>query len=198
MLITVPAHLLATNDELSTLFSKGDEEAFVEIYRRHWRRLFNSAYKRLKDEEQCEDIVQNVFADLWERRNGVEIANVEAYLTTAVRFKVINVSSRNLAKNHFVDLVENTLTSSLLTDSALLDDELSELLRLWLAALPEKRRKIFEMHFIQGLDTSRIAKLLGLSHKTIQNQLAVASGALRSHIFRLFLFAAATDTLTTL
>jgi RNA polymerase sigma-70 factor (family 1) len=194
----VPGRLRVTDHELTTLLSKGDEEAFVEIYRRYWRRLYNSAFKRLKDEDQCEDVVQNIFTDLWERRNGLEITNIEAYLTTAVRFQVIKFSSRNLSKNHFVDLVETTLTSSLLTDSSLLDDELAELLRLWMSALPEKRRKIFVMHFIEGLDTNHIAEQLGLSQKTVQNQLAVTSGALRNQILRVFLFTAAAETLTRL
>jgi RNA polymerase sigma factor (sigma-70 family) len=183
----VRARLLYTDSDLITLLSDGSEEAFDEIYQRHWRKLFNSAYKRLRDEDQCEDLLQNVFADLWERRKEVKISNIEAYLTTAVRFQVIKISSRSRSNGHFVDLVETTLTSPLLADTPLNDQELSELLRLWMAALPEKRRKIFAMHFIDGLESSHIAALLDLSQKTVQNQLAVASGALRNEILRISL-----------
>lgn len=55
--------------QLTALLREGDGEAFVEIYRRNWRMMYNAAFKRLHDEKQCEDLVQNVFTDLWARRS---------------------------------------------------------------------------------------------------------------------------------
>lgn len=192
------AQLPDTDNELIALLVAGDEEAFVSIYRRHWRKLYNAAYKRLNDEDQCEDLVQNVFMDLWERRQSLLITNLEAYLMTAVRFQVIKISTRGRRKSHFVDLLETTLTSSFLTDFPLIEHELSELLERWMAALPEKRRKIFVMHFMDGIESDHIAQLLELSQKTVQNQLSVASGALRSQILRHFLFILTSEMVSSL
>ena len=187
------AHSSELDSHLITLLRNGDEEAFVEIYRRHWRKLYNAAYKRLKDADLCEDLVQNVFMDLWERRESVSILNLEAYLITAVKFQVIKISTSSRSKNHFIDLLETTLTSSLSTDYPLIEHELSELLRLWMAALPEKRRKIFIMHYMEGIDPQHIAEILGLSQKTVQNQLSIASGALKSQLLRVFLLIITSD-----
>lgn len=189
----MPAHSSETDSHLITLLRNGDEEAFVEIYRRHWRKLYNAAYKRLKNADVCEDLVQNVFMDLWERRESVSILNLEAYLITAVKFQVIKISTSSRSKNHFIDLLETTLTSSFSTDYPLIEHELSELLRLWMAALPEKRRKIFIMHYMEGIDPLHIAEILGLSQKTVQNQLSIASGALKSQLLRVFLLIITSD-----
>ena len=181
----MPPYRQHTDSDLVSLLTDGDEVAFVEIYRRHWRRLYNAAFKRLQDEDQCEDLVQNIFIDLWERRREVLIGNLEAYLITAVKFQVLKFATRERSARHFVDALDSGLTSSLRSDSSLMEGELAGLLQLWVAALPEKRKTIFLMHFTEGMDPEQIAVALGLTPKTVQNQLALASGTIRNHLSKL-------------
>ncbi|MFN8345246.1 MAG: sigma-70 family RNA polymerase sigma factor [Spirosomataceae bacterium] len=176
-----------SEQELTALLREGNETAFVEIYRRNWQRMYNTAYKRLKDAYQCEDLVQNIFTDLWERRTEILIGNLQAYLQTAVKFQVIKYSTRTSDVSPFVEILETTLASADNTDDPIIENELSELVRLWVAALPEKRREIFVLYYMEEHSSHRIAELLGISQKTVQNQLATAANALRSQLSKVLL-----------
>ncbi len=151
--------------------------------------MYNSAFKRLHDEKQCEDLVQNVFADLWERRGEAEIENLAAYLNTAVRFQVIKHSTRTRGASPLTDNLESTLISSLCPEDPLIEQEILEIVKLWIAALPEKRREIFLMYYKEELSSSRIAEVLGVSRKTVQNQIATATNSIRDQLSKiLFLY----------
>lgn len=175
--------------QLTALLQEGDGEAFVEIYRRNWRMMYNAAFKRLRDEKQCEDLVQNVFTDLWERRGEVDIDNLPAYLGTAVRFQVIKHSTRTRDASPLTDTLESTLISSLRSEDPLIEKETLEIVKLWIAALPEKRREIFLMYYMEELSSSKIAEVLGVSRKTVQNQIATATSSIRDQLSKiLFLY----------
>lgn len=64
----------------------GDEGAFTELYTRYWTSLYDAAYKRIESRQEAEDIVQEVFMKLWDRRAKVKIDNIGAYLATACKF----------------------------------------------------------------------------------------------------------------
>jgi RNA polymerase sigma-70 factor (family 1) len=172
---------------LFALLREGDESAFEQIYKLYWTQLFNTAYKRLPEKEKCNDIIQNVFTDLWNRRATLDLNNPSAYLHTAVRFQVLKQVSRNPKNNAFTESFETELISPLTTDGEVLEKEVKVLIELFIKALPQKRRDIFLMYYFKGLSTSQIANQLNVSQKTVQNQLATASNALRLRLTQLFL-----------
>lgn len=163
-----------------TLLKEDNKEAFVLIYRKFWKALYNAAYKRLRDSDRSQDVVQNVFTDLWLRRDRVTITNLPAYLHTAVRFQVYKEVVKQPSDAEFFKVLEEMLVSPLQSDAGLIDEELRELVALWIEALPEKRRQIFLMHFQDELSTDEIAKRLNVSQKTVQNQLNTASTHIRA------------------
>ncbi len=166
----------AHNDHhLIQLISQDNEQAFEELWSRYWKLAYNTAYKRLKDEDQCRDIVQDVFTDLWVRRNTLNIENLPAYLSTAVRYKVYKTLARAKVNTHFFDTFEAMLRPAGSADNVIIEKELSKLAQAWLQTLPEKRRKIFKLHYIDNLSTKEIAQQLNISQKTVQNQLGLAS-----------------------
>lgn len=171
---------------LFALLKQGDERAFAKIYDCYWAQLYNSAYKRMPEKEKCQDIVQTVFADVWLRRDQLEIEKLSAYLHTAVRFQVLKQLTRSPKHSFIGDMFIADLISPLETDANLLDKEAQALLRLYISALPEKRRDIFVMHYMHGLTTANIAVKLGISRKTVQNQLTTASHALKLRLTHLF------------
>lgn len=173
--------------ELINFLKKGDGEAFTEIYTRYWKSLFNTAYKRLPEREICEDIVQNVFIDLWERRENSEVENLAAYLHTAIRFQIFKISSRSPLKSEFLAGFDNILASQEHTDDPLLENEILNIVSLWIDTLPEKRREIFMLHYFQELPSQEIASKLNISRKTVQNLLNITSKAVREQIIRILL-----------
>ena len=80
-----------------------DRFAFETIYRKYWLKCYNAAYKRLKNKEIAEDIVQNIFTRLWINRSNQSIENLESYLLTAVRYGVLDQVSRGIAYEPFFD-----------------------------------------------------------------------------------------------
>ncbi len=176
---------------LFDLLKQGDEVAFGKIYTLYWIELYNAAYKRLPEKEKCQDIIQNIFTDLWNRKAELDLENPVAYLHTAVRFQVLKHIARSPKNSFFGESFENKLISPLQADGILLEKEVAELITLFIKALPEKRRKIFVMHYFEGLSTAKIAFELNISQKTVQNQLTVATQALRLRLTYLFLFVSA-------
>jgi len=162
-----------------------DETTFSLVYKTFWKELFNAAYKRSKDLEQSQDIVQNVFISLWNRKDKAEIKNIGSYLHASVKFQVFKHSVKTPDTSEFLAAFENILVSPISPESTLLEKEILVLVDLWIDALPKKRREIFILHYHDGLTTAEIADMLNVSRKTVQNQLNTASQALRTKLANL-------------
>jgi len=188
----LPDELNYTDDlALFALIKQGDNRAFEHIYNKYWPDLFKTAHKRLNDKDKCQDILQNVFTDLWNRRQDLEILDLPAYLHTAVRFQALKIISQSSSKSSFIDIFETDIVSGLRSDEMLLDKEARKVIELFIKALPSKRRQIFVLYYFNELSTAQIATETGVSRKTVQNQLATASHALRlrlTHIFSYLVF----------
>lgn len=179
--------ILLPDNELVILLRSGDRQSFSEIYSRYWQKLYNTAYKRLRDKEYCKDIVQAVFADLWKRRAEVLIKDLPAYLHTAVRFQVLKHISNKPSPGEFLDEFGELISSSVNTDDALMEKEILALIKLWVDALPAKRRAIFLMYVNEELSTREIAGRLGIAQKTVQNQLNTAMTAIRARLAQMLI-----------
>jgi len=180
-----------SDNELVTLLQQGSEESFAEIYNRYWVELYDAAYQRLKNKEQVEDIIQDVFVKLWIRRAELNINNAQAYLHTAIRFRVFNYVERDLVNESFFEPFEAMATSGLTADQNVLEKELLDLVQSYIEALPQKRKEIFLLHTRDNLSTKEIAERLNISQKTVQNQLGITMQGLHKKIIPLILAMAA-------
>ncbi|MRG44207.1 RNA polymerase sigma-70 factor [Chitinophaga sp. SYP-B3965] len=167
---------------LLQLLSQSNAEAFETLYASYWESLYNAAYKRLRNEDQCKDVVQDVFTDLWTRRETLAIENLGAYLHTAVRFQVLKLINKRSTTDAFTDPFESVIISYLNADGKIREKELSRIIHAWMEELPRKRREIFLLHFEQERSTKEIALQLNISQKTVQNQLGTAVQSLHAHI----------------
>lgn len=170
------------DDELVILLVEGNEAAFSEIYERYWLKLYNESHKRLKDEELCADIIQDVFAGLWLNRGDRKIENLSAYLFTAVRYRVFTLYKRGKNLEAFSAPVEFMVASVSDPDSIFFEKEIRECIKIWLNMQPEKRKQVFIMKFGQDLSTREISEILHVSQKTVQNQFTTSLKLLRLHL----------------
>lgn len=179
-------HLLShhTDSELIQLLEKGSEPAFDEIYRRYWKKVFNDAFRRLHDQQLCEEIVQDVFIDLWNSRQQREIDALLPYLLTAAKYQVFAQYKKRKHLPFFEEPLDHIAVSPYHSDSKCFEKELLDTIGLWLDTQPEARRKIFRMRYLEGMETREIADELSLSQKTVQNQLNLAKGNLRLSILK--------------
>ncbi|HWK56581.1 MAG TPA: sigma-70 family RNA polymerase sigma factor [Parapedobacter sp.] len=173
-----------TDEDLVPLLKEGHQGAFSCIYERYWHALYQTAYRRLANREQCSDVVQDVFIDLWEHRGNKSIQRLEPYLHTAVRYKIYTLLAKGKALPAFVEPFEQMLVSPFTADGPFGEQETRRLLTAWLETLPRKRRRIFEMHYFEGRNTKEIAEELQVSQKTVQNQLNTASNSLRALLIK--------------
>jgi RNA polymerase sigma-70 factor (ECF subfamily) len=180
-------HENATDDELAAMLTEGSEAAFDLIYARYWKKLYNEAFKRINDGSESEEIVQDVFVDLWHKRGSRRIENLRGYLLGAVRYQVFAVYHKRKNLPAFEEPLDYMAFSADNADANFLRDELLASIHQWLETQPEKRREIFRLRFLEGLSTLEIAEQLDISRKTVQNQLNTCQQSLRESIGRLLI-----------
>jgi RNA polymerase sigma factor (sigma-70 family) len=167
---------------LVSLLMEGDRKAFDEIYDRYWKRLYNDTYKRLKSIEKIEEIVQDVFSNLWTSRGKRNIQNIYPYLLTAVRYQVFMLYKKGKSTPEFEEPLEHMVLSTLQADSLFNEKELKGCIRVWMTMQPDKRRAIFQMKYVDEKSTREISEILGISQKTVQNQLLTSFSSLRDFL----------------
>lgn len=153
---------------------QGDKHAFNLIYERHWGKAYSDAYKRLKDTDQAKDIVQEVFTHIWLKKETLHIHNLPAYLNVAIRNKVFKLVEKQKITHPFLDVLDDMPASCQHADDNLLWKEFLASYEALLNTLPPKRQIIFRLHYQNDLPTSEIATQLGVTRKTVQNQLGKA------------------------
>jgi RNA polymerase sigma-70 factor (ECF subfamily) len=177
-----------TDSQLAGLLNKGDESAFNEIYTRFWKKVYNESYKRLRDTSLTEDIVQDIFADLWIKRYNRNIENLGCYLLSATRYQVYMLYKKNKKKPFFETPLEPDTYAPLFADSVYEVTELKDCINEWMNLQPEKRREVFRLRFIEDKSTKEISAVLNISQKTVQNQFTTSMYSLRATLSKLLIF----------
>ena len=176
------ADALYIDQVLVERLSVGDRLAYETIYRSHVHGLYEAAFKRLGDRAVSEDLVHDVFLRLWHKREQLQITNLSAYLYTAVRYEVLNYVTRHKEPLSFYTHFESLFLETDTPEQRLVTRELLDLVYKYAETLPAKRKQIFLLHIKNRLTTRQIADELGISQKTVQNQLGTALNDLRPHI----------------
>ncbi|MFC3199628.1 RNA polymerase sigma factor [Parapedobacter deserti] len=155
-------------------------KAFDRLVDTYWEDLYRQAYVRLRDQAEAEDLVQDLFAELWERRNTVTITTSwSAYLRSALKYKVIKRAAlRQLHQSSMEHLVLHMEQFEDKILDLLSAGEVHQTLDAAVARLPENMRKIFLMR-ASHLTVAQVAEALGLSEQTVKNNNSEALRRLR-------------------
>ena len=176
--------LLPFSDKtLLELLRQGDQKAFKEIYSRHWKKLFSIGLRKVEDPAVVEGIVQDIFLRVWERRESLQVENLEAYLVAAVRYACINHLKTSILHEKYelyAFAYGSEATSS--TDDQLDLDDLMHTIEKLLASFPESWQQIFRMHRLEYLSTKEISKQLNIPQRTVESHLARVVQALRIYL----------------
>ncbi|MFT4023142.1 MAG: sigma-70 family RNA polymerase sigma factor [Flavihumibacter sp.] len=169
----------------------GNIKSFDALFERYWEWAYAEAFKRTKNPEDAKDIVQDIFADLWRRRESLDIQHVHAYLQVSVRNRVLKLLRKKSVQHSFFDFFQHQDQVADKADLQVLWKEFAASFDHIVDALPPKRRKIFRLHFMQEVPFIDIACQMGVSQKTVQNQFTRAMAAVKTSLARfglLFLF----------
>ncbi|GAB3917132.1 RNA polymerase sigma factor [Mucilaginibacter boryungensis] len=170
-----------SDEQLSLLLQKDDYSAFSEIYTRYKGPLYIHAFHRLKDREECKDLIQQLFATLWDNRKTIIFKSyLSGYLYASVRNKVFNVIAHKRVASSYLDSIGQFANSGeYITDQTVRERELSQIIEKEINALPLKMREVFELSRKANLSHKQIAEELNISEKTVRNQVHNAIKILR-------------------
>jgi len=160
---------------------EGDPAALDELFGRHYAPLCRTALRFVNNEQEAEDIVQELFVSLWEKRAGQreDVGAIGPYLRRAVRNRSLNYLRDS--KRIPVDdgEVPETIPAAARADDALSQEELRYRLHGAIDRLPERCRLVFVMSKLEEMTNKEIAKALEISPKTVENQMTRAYRFLR-------------------
>jgi RNA polymerase sigma-70 factor (family 1) len=164
--------------ELISAIKSGSERHFKELFDSYWRKLFIMANSVLRNEADAEDIVQELFIDLWNRRATLAIDNLGGYLFIATRYGIAKkLTKRPLQKRH-IQLFE-TIQDKANLGSSVETDDLIHFVRGKINKLPHRCREVFELSRFEQLSNNEIAEKLEISSSTVENQINKALKILR-------------------
>jgi RNA polymerase sigma-70 factor (ECF subfamily) len=175
------------DQELLSMLMSGSHDAFSVIYKKYWKKVFLFAYDRLQDTKQSQDIVQDIFVSLWERKAELAVENLNAYLYASVRYRILKLVDTEQARDHFFASLQHLNPSGSSADNSVISTELLNAYNTLVNKMPRQRRKILQLRYDEGLKTREIAELLGISQKTVQNQLLNSYQEIRSLLSRVLL-----------
>lgn len=161
--------------------ARDDKDALGIIYERYWEPLYTSAYRIFKEKEACEDIVQDIFLKLWiNRRKLIITTSLQAYLFTAVRYKVFQRIERTRTHLQLFENIEQRLQNASDTEVQLYQKELQAKVLRIVDYLPEKCQQIYRLSREEQLSHKEIAERLSITTKTVENQLTIALRRIRA------------------
>lgn len=159
---------------------KDDKKALTELYNAYWKPLFISSYNLLKDKELCEEIIQDIFIDLWSNREKLQIKiSLNSYLYACTRYKVFSQFRKN--KIIRVELFENLNKrfQYATPETKLMHQELVEQIGAIVETLPQKCKQVYKLSRTEQLSHKEIAERLNISTKTVENHITKALRVLR-------------------
>lgn len=173
-----------SDEVLLNLMRLDDQQAFATLYKRYSGALYAHAYNFIHDREESKDVLQKVFAKIWDMRSQIPLnVNISAYLYQSAKNMLINHIARSKVANRYVDSLESFARSYVAdTDHHIREKQLQEIIQHEIAQLPPKMREIFELSRTQYLTHKAIAEKLGISEKTVKNQITNALKLLRSKL----------------
>lgn len=164
---------------------KNDDLSSYEIvFKKYFKELYRFAYSYVRDGMISEELAQEVFLYIWEKRKQIEIqTTLKTYLYSAVKNKCLNYIKLELPKQQAMSDVSEMMISE---QTQRVDEGENDILKDYIGqaidALPNKCRKIFILSRNGGLTYEEIAEELDLSKKTVENQMGIALKKLRESL----------------
>lgn len=171
---------------LQRVQSLDDQIAFKQLYQALFFKLYQFAYSFVKSKENAEEVVNDVFLSVWQKRKTLgTIQNINVYLYVSVKNASLNYLRKSNMKIPLSvdDLATHHLRITVNPESIMITRELESSIRKAIEQLPPKCKIIFKMIKYDGLSYKEVAAILGLSVKTVDTQLYIALKKL-SHIIQ--------------
>ena len=169
-----------TDEELIKLLQLGDQHAFEALYRRYWRKLYQLAYRKLRNRELAEELVQELFMSLWLKREKLKLhSSVAAYLGMAVRYMIIKFFQKERVHHQYEQSTPPPIQFANTTEDDVHLHDLQVMIEDGINKLPQKCREVFLLSRHENLSQKEISIQLNISEKTVENHIGKALRLIR-------------------
>ncbi|MEO6869869.1 MAG: RNA polymerase sigma-70 factor [Ginsengibacter sp.] len=161
----------------------GDEKSFRKLFDLYKERFYSLALKMTRSDEVAQDIVQDVFMAIWNKRETlVDVENPSSYFFTAVYRKIYHHYRKAALERKLLQAVPTVKESVNTTDEMVLAHESSELISRAIFKLPSQQQLVFKLIKQEGMSRDDVAEQLHISPNTVRNHLADALKFIRTFL----------------
>ncbi|TCC87955.1 RNA polymerase sigma-70 factor [Pedobacter frigiditerrae] len=180
-----------TDQELLQRVFLNNEQAFNELFERHWSKVYAVSLRYLKDEEIAKEITHDIFLNIWNKRNKLNINSFKSYIITASSYHSIRKKQQMKAipLSYVADYTNDDqfAFATQLHENNTAEDKISENefnagIGTVLNGLPKRCREIYLLSRNENLSIAEISSRLNISKRTVENQLTVALKHLRTFL----------------
>ncbi|GAA3582322.1 RNA polymerase sigma-70 factor [Snuella lapsa] len=167
--------------ELFELVVLNNELAFKVLHDRYATKMFLYAFNIIKNKEVCEDMVQNIFIDVWNKRQNKSINNVKSYLFKSVKYKIFNYfRDQRISKEDITRL--NIIDVSISASQKMEYYQLEEAIHSSVDKLPKRCKQIFELSRFHYKTNKEISEELEISIQAVKNQISKALSLIKKDL----------------
>ena len=172
----------STANKLFRRIKSGDEEALHSLFEIYFPRLNDFAARIISDTETSQDITQEIFVKVWEKRNEIEVQNIESFLYKLVRNSCIDhikqlkvIDNKNHKWGEKIKF-EELFHIDFIRDEPfiLIQEELKSEIERTIKSLPDRCREVFMLSRVDGLKNREIAEKLNINIKNVERHLSRA------------------------
>jgi RNA polymerase sigma-70 factor (family 1) len=175
--------------KLLDLMKEHDHSAFREVYERYWKEVFLSAYKKIRSKEIAEELTQNLFVSLWEKRTENKIENLRSWLFGSIKYAIINYYKSQIVHEKYLHYIQGNIDERVHTTEQLtLLKDLSEAIEKGISLLPQKTQEVFKLSRMENRTVKEISKEMNISEKAVEYHITQSLKAMRLHLKDYLLF----------
>ena len=172
-----------TNKLLLAEFKKGNKKAFKKLFELFWEPMFINAKSIVLDENAAKDVVQEIWVNLWQKREENTIKNFEAYIFRSVTygcFKYLRDNKLKTTHLQALEALELPTASEVEKQHSL--DQTQFIIEKSLTELSPRCQQIFRLSRMEAASNEEIAKRLGISKRSVENQMSIALKSIRQNL----------------
>jgi RNA polymerase sigma-70 factor (family 1) len=179
-----PKRVELSEQQYWQLISEGDKKAYEHVFHTYYQSLCNYACSMLKDIDEAEEVVQNVFFNIWSKRESLQInTSIKSYVYRAVHNDSLNKIKHGKVRAVYAEDYKSSMSGGFEDSAKLLDaKELGKQINAAIAGLPEQCGNVFRLSRFENLKYSEIAEQLNISVKTVENHMGKALKILRGEL----------------
>lgn len=162
----------------------GDHQAFEKLFKQYYSPLTRFAWRYVNSKAIAEEIVQEVFADLWDNRTDWSIElSLRSYLYKTVKNRCLNyLEHQKVEEKYDSKWMDRKDNPTIDFEDELREEQVKEAIKEAIEALPERGKMTYKLHRYDGLTYQEIAEVMGVSPKTVESQMTRSLKTLREQL----------------